>query len=301
MFGGRIRRRNLFFGLLFASPWLLGVLFFILIPVVASLYYSFTDYSGLSPEVNFVGMDNYTKLIVDDDSFRRSVYNSAYYAIFSIPLGIITSVAMALMLNMKVKGQAVYRTVYFLPVLVPNVALGILWMWLFNAQFGLINTILWQIFRIQGPGWLASPKWSKPTVILLSLWTVGQQVVTYLAALQDVPQTLYDAAEVDGANALQRIRHVTLPMITPVIFFNLIMSTIGAFQYFTVSYVITQGDGRPAQSLLFYAMYLYNKAFVEYRMGLASAQAWMLFLIVLVATLILFRTSGWVYYSGERA
>jgi multiple sugar transport system permease protein len=182
------------------------------------------------------------------------------------------------------------------------VAMAILWIWVFNAQFGIVNTLLWQLFRISGPGWLASPTWSKPTVILMSLWTVGQGVVIYLAGLQDVPQSLYDAAEVDGANALQKTWNVTIPMITPVIFFNLIMGMIGSLQYFTIAYVITGGDGRPGQSLFFYAMYLYRNAFAFFKMGVASAQAWILFIVVLIGTLLVFRTSArWVYYGGEEA
>ena len=295
----RLARRNLFYGLFFASPWLLGMLVFIGYPLVASMYYSFTQYSVLNPQKTFVGLNNYTTLILKDAAFHRSLYNSVYYALGTIPLAILTSVSLALMLNMKIKGIPLYRTIYFLPVLIPDVALGILWLWVFNAQFGIVNTLLWQLFRISGPGWLASPTWSKPTVILMSMWTVGQTVVIYLASLQDVPQSLYDAAEVDGANALQKTRHVTLPMITPVIFFNLIMSVIGSLQYFTVAYVITQGDGRPAQTLFFYAMYLYRNAFVNYKMGAASAQAWILFVIVLICTLIVCRSSSrWVYYGG---
>ncbi len=298
----RMARRHLFYGVLFASPWLLGMVFFIAYPVVASLYYSFTEYSVLTPVKGFVGLSNYTTLIFGDDEFRRSLYNSVYYALFSIPLGILVSVSIALMLNMKIRGQPVYRTIYFLPVLIPDVAMAILWIWVFNAQFGIVNTLLWQLFRIVGPGWLASPTWSKPTVVLMSLWTVGQGVITYLAGLQDVPQSLYDAAEVDGANALRKTWHVTIPMITPVIFFNLIMGMIGSLQYFTIAYVITGGDGRPGQSLFFYAMYLYRNAFVYFRMGTASAMAWILFAVVLIGTLLVFRTSArWVYYGGEEA
>jgi len=300
--GSRIARRNLFYGVLFASPWLLGMLFFIAYPIAASFYYSLTEYSVLNPVKTFVGFDNYTTLILDDPVFLRSLYNSVYYAVFSIPLSILVAVSIAMMLNMKIKGLPLYRTIYFLPVLIPDVAMGILWLWVFNSQFGIINSLLWQLFGISGPGWLASPAWAKPTVILMSLWTVGQAVVTYLAGLQDVPQALYDAAEVDGANALQKTWHVTIPMITPVIFFNLIMGMIGALQYFTIAYVITEGDGRPGQSLFFYAMYLYRQAFVYYKMGMASAQAWILFAIVLIGTLLMFRTSAhWVYYGGEEA
>ena len=298
----RIARRNLFYGLLFASPWLLGMLFFIAYPIIASLYYSLTEYSVLNPVKTFVGLGNYTTLILNDAIFLRSLYNSVYYAVFSIPLSILVAVSIALMLNMKIKGIPLYRTIYFLPVLIPDVAMAILWIWVFNSQFGIVNTLLWQLFRITGPGWLSSPTWAKPTVILMSLWTVGQAVIIYLAGLQDVPQSLYDAAEVDGANALQKTWHVTLPMITPVIFFNLIMGMIGALQYFTIAYVITEGDGRPGQSLFFYAMYLYRQAFVYYNMGVASAQAWILFAVVLIGTLLVFRTSvRWVYYGGEKA
>lgn len=296
----RIARRNLFYGVFFASPWLLGIILFTAYPLVASLYYSFTEYTVVNPETKFVGLSNYITLIFKDDVFHRSLYNSVYFALFSIPLGIIVGVGIAMMLNMKIKGQPVYRTIYFLPVLIPDVAMAILWIWVFNAQFGIVNTLLWQLFGINGPGWLASPAWSKPTVILMSLWTVGQGVVIYLAALQDVPRSLYDAAEVDGANALQRTRHVTLPMITPVIFFNLIMGMIGSLQYFTIAHVITGGDGRPGQSLFFYAMYLYRNAFAFFKMGTASAQAWILFAVVLIATMLVFRTSArWVYYGGE--
>lgn len=296
----RIGRRNFLYGLLFASPWILGIILFIAYPIVSSIYYSLTEYSGLNPRKEFVGLANYAELILHDVVFRRSFANSLYYALFSLPLSIIVGVGIALMLNLKVTGKEVYRTIYFLPVLIPDVALAIIWLWVFNAQFGVANSLLWSLFKINGPGWLASPTWSKPTIILLSLWTVGQAVVIYLSGLQDVPQSLYDAAEVDGANGLQKTRYITIPMITPVIFFNLIMGMIGSFQYFTVAQVITGGDGKPGQSLLFYAMYLYRNAFVYYRMGMASAQAWILFIIVLVCTVIMFRTSAhWVYYGGE--
>jgi len=216
-----------------------------------------------------------------------------------VPLSIVFAITIALLLNQKIRGQTIYRTIYFLPVLVPDVALSILWIWMLNPQIGLVNTILWEVFHIQGPGWIADPAWSKPAVILMSLWTVGRSVVIYLAALQDVPQDLYDAANVDGTNWWQRIRHVTLPMISSVIFFNLITSMIGALQMFTVPYIMSNGDGRPAQSLMFYAMALYRNAFVYFKMGYACAMAWILFIIVMAATLLTFRSSErWVYYAG---
>jgi len=293
-------RRNLLFGILFASPWIIGVCSFVLYPVMSSAYSSLTEYSVLNPEKTFVGLANYQDLILDDPVFVRSFLNSLYYAVFAIPLSIVVGVSIALMLNLKVKGKEIYRTIYFLPVLIPDVALAVVWLWVFNSQFGVANTLLWQVLRIEGPGWLASPQWSKPTIILLTLWTVGQAVVIYLSGLQDVPQSLYDAAQVDGANPWQKTRFITIPMISPVIFFNLIMGMISAFQYFTIAQVITGGDGKPGQSLLFYAMYLYRNAFVYYKMGLASAQAWILFCIVLICTLIMFSTSArWVYYGGQ--
>jgi len=292
-------QRNVVNGILFASPWIVGLLLFYVYPIVSSLYYSFSEYSILQAP-RWAGVRNYVTLFTNDEKFYRSTYNTLYFSIFALPLGIAFGVGLALLLNMKVKAMSLYRTIYFLPVLVPDVALGILWLWVFNPQLGILNALLWQWFRVVGPGWLSDPAWAKPSVIIISLWGVGQAVVIYLASLQDVPRELYDAAEVDGANAWQRIRNVTIPMITPVILFNLIIGLIGAFQYFTTPYVITTGDGRPALSLMFYAMYLYQNAFVLYKMGYASAMAWVLFIVVVISSYTLFRSSArWVYYGGQ--
>lgn len=286
-------------GLLFGLPWIIGLLLFYAYPIIMSLYYSFTEYSILQAP-QWVGLKNYVTLFSRDEKLLKSIHNTLYFSMASLPLGIILGVGLALLLNTKVKGMSVYRTVYFLPVLVPDVALGVLWLWVFNANLGIINALLWKLFHIVGPGWLADPLWSKPSMILISLWGVGQAVVIYLAGLQDVPREMYDAAEVDGANAWQKIRRITIPMITPVILFNLIMGLIGSFQYFTTPYVITAGDGRPALSLMFYAMYLYQNAFVLYKMGYASAMAWLLFLLVVAVAYLLFRSSArWVYYGGQ--
>ncbi len=293
------RQRDTLHGILFASPWIIGLLVFYAYPILMSLYYSFTEYSILQAP-KWAGMKNYINLFTNDEKFFKSVYNTLYFSVFALPLGIVFGVGLALLLNMKVKGMSVYRTIYFLPVLVPDVALGILWLWVFNAQLGIVNVLLWKLFHVVGPGWLADPAWSKPSIIIISLWGVGQAVVIYLAGLQDVPQELYDAAEVDGASAWQKTVHVTIPMITPVILFNLIIGLIGAFQYFTTPYVITTGDGRPALSLMFYAMYLYQNAFVLYKMGYASAMAWILFIVAVVSAYALFRSSArWVYYGGQ--
>jgi len=295
---GRIEQRSLLKGLLFTSPWILGLLCFYVYPIGASVYYSLTSYSVISP-AEWVGLTNYVSLVTLDDVFRTSVVNSVIYAAMAIPSSLIVGVIIALLLNANIKGVAFYRALYFMPVLVPAVASAVVWKWVLNPRFGMINAILASLGLPQ-PGWLSDPGWSKPSLVLIGLWGVGQAVVIYLASLQDVPRELLDAAEVDGANTIQRIWHVSIPFITPVIFFNLIMGMIGAFQVFTLPFVMTGGDGKPAQSLLFYAMYLYRNAFILLRMGRASAMAWMLCIAVLIATLIIFGTSArWVYYGGE--
>lgn len=281
-------------GLLFICPWLIGFSAFIFYPALASIYYSLTSYNVLNPP-EFIGIDNYRVLFTDDPLFWKALYNTFYYAIFAIPLGILIGVSIALLLNLKVKGMAIYRTVYYLPAIVPVVGASIVWMWLLNPQYGIINGILDKI-GISGPGWITDPRWSKPSLIIMSLWAIGGAILIYLAGLQDVPQNLYESAELDGANRVQRTIYITLPMITPAIFFNFIMGLIIAFQYFTQAYIMT--DGGPADSTLFYSLYLYNNAFGYFKMGYASAMAWILFLIILACTLLVFKSSArWVYYE----
>jgi multiple sugar transport system permease protein len=290
--------RNIVNGLLFASPWLLGLILFWIYPILASVYYSFTDFNALQTP-RWVGFANYSELFVKDDRFWIAVYNTFYFAGLSIPLAIITAFGLAVMLNAKIKGQVLYRTVYFLPVLVPEVALSLVWVYLFTPATGLVN-IPFDWIGIKGPCWLACETWSRPTLVLLALWIIGQQVVLYLAGLQDVPQELYDAASVDGANPAQRFWNVTVPFVTPVIFFHLVTSVIGAFQFFTIPYVMTGGTGFPANSLLLYSIWLYKNAFQYFRMGYASALAWLLFVTILAITLIIFGTARrWVYYGGS--
>lgn len=285
------------YGWLFASPWLIGLFIFFLLPLAASIYFSFTTYSILEPG-EFIGLRNYRELM-QDKVFWAAVYNTVYFAVFFVPLSIVFGVLLALFLNMKVKGMAVYRTLYFLPTLVPQVALAVLWMWLLNPHFGLVNGMLDKL-GIAGPAWLGSEFWSKPSLILMSLWGIGQAVVIYLAGLQDISQDYYDAAEVDGASWLQKVRSVTLPLLTPVIFFNLVMGVIGALQQFTLPYSLTKGQGTPAHSLMFYVMHLYDNGFKYFKMGYASAMAWLLFLAIMLLTGILFMTSKrWVHYQGK--
>lgn len=295
----RERRRNLQ-GWLFISPWLAGFLLFTLYPILASLYYSFCDYRVLTPP-RWVGLANYVALLTDRDYFLPSLWNTLFMLI-ELPLALIIGLTMAILLNHKIPGIGIFRTLYYLPSIMPVVAVAVLWLWVLNPQYGLLNAVLTPIlapFGLQPPGWLADPQWSKPAFIMMDLWAVGGSVVIYLASLQNVPAHLYEAAEIDGAGAWHKTLNVTLPMISPVIFYNLIMGVIWTFQYFTQTFIMTQGG--PQNSTLFYALYLFYNAFRDFRMGRACAMAWILFILTLFATLIVFRTSArWVYYEGER-
>lgn len=293
----RKARRNTFWGVVFALPWLIGLAVFQVGPILASLYYSFTEFNAIqSPK--WVGLSNYITMFTSDPLVKIGIYNTLYFAIVSIPLAIITAFGLALLLNAKVRGRVFYRTVYYLPVLVPEVALALVWVYLFNPATGLIN-LPFELLEIRGPCWNACAAWSKPTMVILALWIIGNQVVLYLAGLQDVPRDLYDVAAVDGANLPQRFRAVTLPMMTPVIFFHLVTSVIGAFQFFTIPFIMTGGTGAPANSLMFYSIVLYKNAFAYFKMGYASAMAWLMFLAILLITLLLFRSARrWVYYGG---
>ncbi|MFK9091512.1 carbohydrate ABC transporter permease [Bacillus salipaludis] len=284
-------------GVLFASPWLIGLFLFYLLPLIVSIYFSFTSYSILRPG-EFIGLQNYQELL-SDDLFLKSISNTIYFAVFYVPLSIMFGVGLAMLLNMKIKGMSIYRTLFFLPTLVPHVAIAVLWMWLLNPGFGLINGFL-DMIGISGPSWLGSEKWSKPSLIFMSLWGIGQSVVIYLAGLGDISNDYYEAANIDGANWFQRTFHITIPLLTPVIFYNLVMGVIGAFQQFTLPYTLTQGQGKPANSLTFYVMYLYDNGFKYFRMGYASAMAWILFVVIMILTVLIFWSSKrWVHYQGK--
>jgi multiple sugar transport system permease protein len=290
-------RRRLMTGLLFISPWILGFLAFRVYPFLASLYYSFTFYPVLQ-DPKWIGIRNYVNLF-DDPRFLTSLWNSSYYAIGAVPLGALFGIFLAMLLNMRVKGLSVFRTIFFLPSITPVVAAAIVWLWMFNPRIGLINYFL-SLVGIHGPAWMGDPQWAKPALILMSIWSVGNAVVIYLAALQDVPRELLEAASLDGAKAMQKIRYVTLPMISPVILFNVIVGLIAAFQLFTQVHVMTDGQGSPADSTLMMSIYLFQSAFAFFKMGYASAQAWILFLIIVAFTLVLFRVSGRLVYYGGR-
>jgi multiple sugar transport system permease protein len=289
------QRKDGFAGYLFAAPWLVGMSVFLLYPLLASIYYSFCEYSVLKPPI-FVGFENYTDLM-QDEVFWKVVGNTAIYAVISLPIGMVVALSLALLLNSKVKGMAFYRTIFFLPSLVPMVSLAVLWLWLLNGEHGILNEVL-KMVGIKGPNWLGDPVWSKPALVVLGAWGAGNAMLIYLASLQDVPTSLLEAAELDGANSWQKTRNVTIPMISPVILFNMIMGIIGTLQVFAVPYVMFP-DGSPARSTYFYSMYLFDNAFKFNKMGYASAMGWIMFVIILVLTTTALRFSEkHVHYGG---
>ena len=282
---------------LFILPWIIGFLIFILGPIVASFYFSFARYDIVSAP-RFIGLENFIELFTDD-LYWRSLYNTTYIVILAVPLGMFFAFAVALLLNQKVWGVAAYRTAYFIPSIVPAVASAALWLYLLQPQWGLVNGAL-EAVGIPGPGWLASENWSKPSIIMLMVWRLGGTMIIYLAGLQDIPEVLYEAAEIDGANWWGKFRNVTLPLMTPSIFFTLVMGIIATFQVFDVIFVLTDGMGGPLNSTLVYMIYLFRNGFNFFRMGYASAMAWVLFLIILGLTWLQFRfASRWVYYESE--
>ncbi len=300
--GGRRRRGNLErkearAGLFFVLPWLLSLLIFTAYPVLASVYFSFTDYNIIEAP-KWIGLSNFQTMFTADPDFLTGVGNSAYYAFISVPLGLILSLALALLLNTPARGIGLYRTLFYLPALCPPVAATIVFILMLDPDAGLINNLLTAV-GLGAPGWLSDPGWSKPSLILLSLWTVGSGTLIFLAGLKEVPQTLVEAASIDGAGPLRRFRSVTLPLLTPVILFNLVMGVINSFQVFTQALVIGGTTGDPLGSTLMFMVLIYSNAFSYFKMGYASALSIMLFLAVVVITLLIFRTSrAWVYYEG---
>jgi multiple sugar transport system permease protein len=290
-------RQKLRNGLLFTAPWTIGTLVFTVYPIVASLYYSFTDYSVLAP-ARWVGVTNYERLFLKDERFYTALKNTMAYAVMLIPTSLVLGIGIAVLLNLRLRGVGIYRAAIYLPTVIPAVASSVVWMWLLDPQYGVANDVLRRL-GLPTIGWLSDPRWAKPSLVFISCWGLGTTIIVYLAGLQDVPASLYEAAELDGAGTLNRFRHVTLPMLSPTIFFNLVMTLIGTFGYFTTVYVLTRGSGGPVDSTLVYSLLLYNNAFVYYKMGYASAMAWILFIIVSAVTFIVFRSSGkWVYYGG---
>lgn len=283
-------------GLLFISPWLIGFLLWTVYPVLASIFYSFTRYDVVRPP-RYIGLSNYSELLFKDDTFHIVLGNTLYFVIIGVPLGVITAFLLAALLNNRMRFRSIYRTVFFLPAIVPAIAAAEVWRWVYNPRWGLINSVLKSMGLATIP-WLSSPALAKFSLIIIQAWAQGTAMLIFLAALQDVPRSLYDAAVVDGANRWQRFRHVTIPMTTPAILFVLLTGLIGTFQYFTLGWLLTQGG--PNQSTEFYSIYLYRNAFRFFKMGYASALAWLLFILIVICTLLIFRTSArWVFYGGE--
>ena len=283
---------------LFLLIWIIGFALFWIGPTIVSFVLSFSKWDILSP-LKWIGLENYKFMLFKDPRFWKAVWNTVYYTAFFVPLNIVGGVFIALLMNQKIMGIKGFRTVYFMPsLIVTSVAAAFLWMWVFSPRFGILNFFL-SILGIHGPAWLVNEKWIKPAFVIMGLWGVGGSMIIYLGALQSIPTQLYESAEVEGANLIQKFFHITLPMLTPVIFFNLIIGIIGSFQIFTQSYIMTEeGGGGPNNSALFYVLYLYHNAFRYWKMGYASALAWMLFIIILFFTLIQFKiASKWVYYG----
>lgn len=297
---GTLAKKQAWAGLIFASPWFIGFSAFIAYPVLASVYFSFCDYSVLKPPV-YVGAENYTDLI-HDELFWTTVRNTLVYASMTLPASMLTALILAMLLNAKVKGMAVYRTMFFIPALVPQVSLAILWSWILNGDHGVLNAFIgpiYHLFHKSPPNWMGTPEWSKPAMVLMSVWSVGNAVLIYLASLQDVPTSLIEAAELDGANGWKKTLNVTLPMISPVILFNGIMGIIGTLQVFTGPYIMFP-NGQPAHSTYFYTEYLYDNAFKYHKMGYASAMGWILFVMILILTFVSIRLSEkHVHYQGS--
>ena len=292
------RARRLRLGLLFVSPWVIGYCAFYLYPFLATFYYSFTSFTGIGDPV-VTGLANYRGLL-HDSLFHTAVFNTLYYTIIEVPFSTAAALGLALLLNMNVRGQAVYRTLFYIPSIVPVVASSLIFVWIFQPSFGIVNSLLSDV-HVTGPAWFFSITWSKPTFILLGLWGLGQPMVIYLAALQGVPREMYEVAALEGAGPWQRLRHVTIPMISPVILFNVILSLVLSVQYFTQAQVIESPPGSPGNSTLFYITYYYQQAFQYLHLGYASAMAFLLFIGVLLITVVLLRTSSrWVYYENEQ-
>ncbi|ACQ82034.1 binding-protein-dependent transport systems inner membrane component [Beutenbergia cavernae DSM 12333] len=281
--------------MMMALPAIIGFVAFTLAPMIASLFISLTDWTiGAAPQ--FVGVENYVRMFSADSSFFSSLWATVYYTLGAVPLSIIVAFVVALLLNANVRGQSVFRVIYYIPAIVPIVANSMLWIWLFNPDFGLLNSALARV-GLPGSDWIFAEETAVPSLILMATWGFGNIAVIFLAGLQGVPRHLYEAISVDGGGAWSKFRHITLPMMTPVIFYSVVTGVIGALQVFVQAAVMTEGG--PNDATLFFVYYLYRTAFTNNEMGYASALAWILFLIIMAITVLLFRNSNkWVYYEA---
>lgn len=294
-----MRRKESMYGYIFVLPWIIGFLAFTAGPLAFSFMASFTNYN-ITSQMDFVGANNYQGLFTEDSLFWTSLWNTLYFVIFSVPLTTIGAILLSALLNQDIPGIRFFRTLYYLPAVLSGVGVYLLWMQLLDPGTGMVNLVLsW--FNIDGPNWLFDPDWTKPSLIFMKLWSVGGSMLLYLASMQGVSKSLYEAAEIDGANTWKKFINITLPMITPVIFFDVVTSLIGGFQIFQEAYVMSSnGEGGPANSLLFYNLYMWRQAFENFNMGYAMAMSWILFIIVFVLTMINLKLAPrWVHYEGE--
>ena len=296
-------------GYLFASPWLTGFFLLTFFPLLGSLLLSFSEWDGMSwSRLEWVGFDQYQKAMADP-FVHTALRNTVFYSLLAVPGGVLVSLMIAVLLNQKLKGITIFRTIYFMPYIIGGIATIMMWLQLFNPDFGLLNLILRAIGSAlenigilsgdwKPPGWIYDERWAKPALIMMSWWGAGGPALIFLAALQNVPPQLYESAQIDGAGRIQRFRHITVPQISPAIFFNLVMGVIASFQVFNEAFIMTSGG--PNDSTLFFVLYLYNKGFIDFEIGYASALAWILFIIILVLTLCVVKSSKlWVHYQGE--
>lgn len=280
---------------LFISPWLLGFLFLTVIPMLASLFISFTEWNILTPP-KWNGVQNFIT-IFQDPLFYKAVRVTLTYTLFSVPLNIILSIFVAMLLNNNLRGMSLFRTIFYLPAIISGVVIAIVWLWIYNPDYGIINSFL-RLFGIQGPKWVYDENWALPSVIIMSLWNIGSNIVLYLAGLQGISTEFYEAAHIDGANFWDRLFYITLPSLSPVLLFTALTGIINSLQTFTQAFVMTEGG--PNNATNFYAYYIYNNAFVWHKMGEACAQAWILFIIIFVLTMLSLRVSrGHVHYASR--
>lgn len=293
-----VRRENIK-GFMFISPYIVGFSAFIAIPLIFSMFSSFTYYN-ITAVQKWYGFGNYADLFTGDQYFWKSLYNTLYYVVFSVPLVLIVSMVFALLLNLRIKGMRIFRTIYYLPSVLSGVAVFLLWQWIFDPNAGLLNQGL-SLIGITGPAWLYDPMFTKPAMIIMRLWSTGSTVIILLAALQSVPRDLYEAASLDGAVGFKKFSHITLPMISPTLFFVMVTGVSSAFQIFDQAFIMTDGTGGPNKSLYFYNFYLYDTAFKDMLMGKACAMAWILFIVIMFFTLIqTYVSNKWVYYEGGK-
>jgi multiple sugar transport system permease protein len=294
------RRKEAISVYLFISPWLIGFIVFFVGPIIASFVLSFTQWNIVgTPE--WIGLKNYQDIFTSDPRFVKAVQVTLTYAVIYLPLEVICGIGLAVLMNMKLRGIGIFRTLYYMPYVVPQVAAALVWVWMLNTRYGVVNTVLSWI-GITGPNWLGSPAYILTSLTIIALWGVGGSSVIYLAGLQNIPSVFYEAATVDGANSFQKFFRITLPLLSPTIFFQVVLGLIGVFQTFTPAYIAAGATGGPLQSGLFYMLYLYNRGFETLRMGYASALAWILTAFILVVTVMVLRSSRyWVYYETDRS